>query len=272
VVLTQDWHPPGHISFASAHPGGASPGDIRRFQYAPDGAGKLCRQPGLPGHLAQHAVECGGGGGGSAQAAGAAGDPAGGCHSVTQQLWPDHCLQGTEAAALDPGLLTWPDDVAVHKGWEPHIDAYSAFFDNGRLQQTRLDGLLRRQGRGTGPGSIARLVVAGLALDFCVKWTALDAVELGYEVLLVLEATAAVDGPAAGAVARELEEGGVRLVGTVDEAVQLLAGLAAGRGRERPVALGAAAARPAAAAPSQCAQGPAVEGLAGTGRCRASPG
>jgi nicotinamidase/pyrazinamidase len=138
-----------------------------------------------------------------------------------QRLWLDHCLQGTDGAALHPGLITFADDVMVHKGWQQHVDAYSAFFNSCRLHKPRLDGLLRRRG-------ISTVVVVGLALDHCVKWTALDAAELGYSVLLVLEATRAVDREEAGSAVRELERGGVRLLGTVQEAVQLLRGVATG--------------------------------------------
>ncbi|MFO0749080.1 MAG: bifunctional nicotinamidase/pyrazinamidase [Myxococcota bacterium] len=129
AVATQDWHPPGHASFASQHPG-RSPGEVVDLD-------------GLP-----------------------------------QVLWPDHCVQGTPgasfASALDVARLT----AVFRKGTRPRVDSYSGFFDNGKRHDTGLDRWLRDRG-------IDELWVMGLATDYCVKWTALDAARLGFRVVLV---------------------------------------------------------------------------------------
>lgn len=97
---------------------------------------------------------------------------------LPQTWWPDHCVQYTEGAALH--LLLHADDIdaVFHKGENPAIDSYSAFFDNGHRQETGLDAWLRERG-------ISQLVVLGLATDYCVKFTVLDALELGYEVTVI---------------------------------------------------------------------------------------
>lgn len=97
---------------------------------------------------------------------------------LPQVLWPDHCVAGTPGAALHPALARGLITRVVPKGTDRRIDSYSGFFDNGRRKQTELDAYLKSEG-------VRRLVVMGLATDYCVKWTALDAVALGYEVTLV---------------------------------------------------------------------------------------
>lgn len=97
---------------------------------------------------------------------------------LPQTWWPDHCVQHTEGAALHPLLHADDIDAVFHKGENPTIDSYSAFFDNGHRQETGLDAWLRERG-------ISQLVALGLATDYCVKFTVLDALELGYEVTVI---------------------------------------------------------------------------------------
>jgi nicotinamidase/pyrazinamidase len=132
AFATQDWHPPGHASFASAHPG-KRPYDTIEFSYG------------------------------------------------TQVLWPDHALQGTANAAIHSVVDLRRVEVIVRKGFHPAIDSYSAFFENDRTTATGLEGWLRQRG-------FRRVFLSGLATDFCVAWSAEDAVRLGYEVVLVEDA------------------------------------------------------------------------------------
>jgi nicotinamidase/pyrazinamidase len=160
VILTQDWHPPGHASFASAWPG-AGPFSARDFAYGP------------------------------------------------QTLWPDHCVQETPGAAFHPDLKIGKAQMVVRKGFHPGIDSYSAFRENDRVTRTGLDGYLKERG-------FTRLVMCGLALDYCVAWSALDARQAGFEVAVVQPATAAIDLD--GSKARMLAE--MRQAGiTLDAAV-----------------------------------------------------
>lgn len=156
---TQDWHPEGHGSFASSHPG---------------------KQPG-------ERVELGG---------------------LVQILWPDHCVQGSRGAALAARLDTRRVEAIFRKGTDPGIDSYSGFFDNAERKATGLGAYL--QGRG-----VREVHVLGLATDYCVKATALDARRLGFPSVSVIEdACAAVElrpGDAAVALA-ELRAAGVRVL------------------------------------------------------------
>lgn len=137
VVLTQDWHPAGHHSFASAHPGHA-PFDRIEAPY------------------------------------------------VAQTLWPDHCVQGTPGAAFHPDLDVPMAELIVRKGFRPEIDSYSAFFENDRRTSTGLAGYLRERG-------FTRCVFAGLATDFCVAWSAEDAVRQGFAAAVVMDGCRAID-------------------------------------------------------------------------------
>ncbi len=137
VVLTQDWHPTDHSSFAENH-AGAAPFSMTDMEYGP------------------------------------------------QVLWPRHCVQGSDGAAFHPALNTDRADLVIRKGFRPAIDSYSAFFENDRTTETGLDGYLRDRG-------INRLVLAGLATDFCVAYSALDAARLGYEVALRMDLCRAID-------------------------------------------------------------------------------
>ncbi len=132
-------------------------------------------------------------------------------NGLPQVLWPDHCVQGTAGADYAPGLNTDAVTHEVLKGTDPGIDSYSAFFDNGHRRSTGLDDYLRRHG-------IDTVFVTGLATDYCVKATALDAARLGYRTYLVEDACRGVDLHP-GDVQRAIEEmraAGVRVVRSED--------------------------------------------------------
>ncbi|MCG7629558.1 bifunctional nicotinamidase/pyrazinamidase [Epibacterium sp. MM17-32] len=136
VILTQDWHPAGHSSFASTHPG-RGPFDTQEMPYG------------------------------------------------QQVLWPDHCVQDSDGAAFHPDLRT-DGDLIIRKGFRPEVDSYSAFFENDQTTPTGLEGYLRTRG-------ITDLTLVGLATDFCVAFSALDARRLGFSVRVVPEACRAID-------------------------------------------------------------------------------
>lgn len=156
VILTQDWHPSGHSSFASQHPGKA-PFDLTQMPYGP------------------------------------------------QVLWPDHCVQGSDGAAFHPDLKTERADLVIRKGFRPGIDSYSAFFENDRTTPTGLEGYLRTRG-------ISQLTLVGLATDFCVNFSAVDAAGLGFDVSVLQSACRGIDldGSLAAALSG-MEEAGVTL-------------------------------------------------------------
>ncbi len=137
VVLTQDWHPRRHGSFASSHRG-RHPFETVEVAYGP------------------------------------------------QTLWPDHCVQGTSGAAFHGDLHVDPAALIVRKGMRAGVDSYSAFFENDRVSTTGLDAWLRARG-------VDRVVLCGLAWDFCVAYSALDAARLGFAVAVVEDACAAID-------------------------------------------------------------------------------
>jgi nicotinamidase/pyrazinamidase len=141
AFATQDWHPPGHLSFASAHPG-RRPYESIDMPYGP------------------------------------------------QILWPDHAVQGTANAALHPGLDTSRIEVIIRKGYDRAIDSYSTFFENDHRTPTGLDGWLRSRG-------VTRVFLAGLATDFCVAWSAEDAVRLGFDVVVIEDACRGIGLPVA---------------------------------------------------------------------------
>lgn len=156
VVAVQDWHPPGHVSFASTH--GRQPFETVVRDEGP------------------------------------------------QTLWPDHCLQGTQGAEFHPRLRIDRFELILRKGFRAHIDSYSAFQENDRRTPTGLAGYLRERG-------FRRVICAGLALDYCVRWSAEDARRLGFDVMVVVDACRAIAGRAELADALDaLRSGGVRLV------------------------------------------------------------
>jgi len=137
VVLTQDWHPRRHASFASAHPG-KKPFETIQLAYG------------------------------------------------TQVLWPDHCVQGTSGAAFHSDLNLTKAQLVIRKGHHRDIDSYSGFLEADRKTTTGLAGYLRER-------RLESLYVCGLATDFCVAWTALDALAAGFEVAVIEEACRAID-------------------------------------------------------------------------------
>lgn len=107
-------------------------------------------------------------------------------HGVSQVLWPDHCVQGSSGASFASRLNVEHIDAVVRKGSDVRVDSYSGFFDNDHVSETGLNDLLRARG-------VRRVFVCGLAADYCVKFTALDAAALGYETVLLTDATRAVN-------------------------------------------------------------------------------
>jgi nicotinamidase/pyrazinamidase len=153
-VLTQDWHPAGHSSFASHHRGRV-PFETVTMPYGP------------------------------------------------QVLWPDHCIQGSAGAAFHADLALDGAELIIRKGFRPAIDSYSAFFENDRTTPTGLAGYLRERG-------FTRIVLAGLATDFCVAYSALDARRLGFETVVVPDACRAIDlNGSLDAAMREMTAAGV---------------------------------------------------------------
>jgi nicotinamidase/pyrazinamidase len=136
-ILTQDWHPEGHSSFASSHPARA-PFEMIDMPYGP------------------------------------------------QILWPDHCTVGSAGAAFHRALDTDQAELIIRKGFNPGIDSYSAFFENDRTTATGLEGYLRTRG-------IDTVTLVGLATDFCVNYSALDAARLGFRVRVIEELCRAID-------------------------------------------------------------------------------
>ncbi|HUY95119.1 MAG TPA: bifunctional nicotinamidase/pyrazinamidase [Terracidiphilus sp.] len=137
VILTQDWHSPHHLSFASVHAG------RKPFETIAVGYGQ-------------------------------------------QTLWPDHCVQGTRGAEFHPDLHLPQAELILRKGFRPQVDSYSAFFENDRTTATGLAGYLRERG-------LTRVFLCGLAYDFCVGYSALDARRLGFEAVVIRDACRAID-------------------------------------------------------------------------------
>ena len=157
VVLTQDWHPPGHQSFASTHPGHA-PFETVEAAYGP------------------------------------------------QTLWPDHCVQGTPGAAFHPDLETAKAEMIVRKGTRAEIDSYSAFYENDHTTATGLAGYLRERG-------VTRVFICGLATDYCVHFSALDAARLGFEAMVIEDACRGIDLEGSLAAANQaMAEAGVAFI------------------------------------------------------------
>jgi len=164
VVLTQDWHTPGHVSFASSHPD-KKPFETVQLPYG------------------------------------------------TQVLWPDHCVQGTEGAALAPGLSIPHAELIIRKGYRQDVDSYSAFLEADRKTPTGLGGYLRERG-------LRHVYLVGLATDFCVGWSALDARKAGFAATVIEDATRGID--AGGSLAKawaDMTGAGVKRIKSADIAV-----------------------------------------------------
>ena len=127
-----------------------------------------------------------------------------------QILWPDHCVQGTSGADFHPNLNSTPTELIVRKGFRPEIDSYSAFFENDQKTPTGLTGYLRER-------NIDTLYLCGLATDFCVKWSALDAREQGFDVYVIEDAVRGIDQD--GSLARaweDMAEAGAERIASVE--------------------------------------------------------
>ena len=160
VVMTQDWHTPGHSSFASTH--GKEPFSVIDMPY-----GK-------------------------------------------QVMWPDHCVQGTEDAALHARLDLTKANLILRKGFNPKVDGYSAFYDNDKKTSTGLTGYFKARG-------IKRIFLCGLATDFCVMWSSIDARKDGFKVAVIDDASRAIDLRGSLAAGwKDMEKAGVKRVQSTD--------------------------------------------------------
>ncbi|CAL1526789.1 unnamed protein product [Lymnaea stagnalis] len=190
VVLSQDWHCPKHVSFASSHPG-KKPFETAPLRYFSNGT--LCydntNQTKVPGVLTCPAADE--------------------TRHLEQMLWPDHCVEdvtsGPTSSNISKELTVTASDVIIKKGTHCQIDSYSAFYDNGRFSATELDAILKSNG-------IDTVFVMGLALDFCVKYTALDAKQLGYKTYTVVDASMAVAKDTEKKALGEMDAAGVELI------------------------------------------------------------
>ncbi|KAG2383258.1 hypothetical protein C9374_004595 [Naegleria lovaniensis] len=160
IVLTQDFHPQKHISFASTH-------NMEAFssKILDDG--------------------------------------------ITQTMWPDHCVQGTNGAQFHPDLIVSNSDEIVQKGCNSLIDSYSGFFDNAKKNKTSLDDILKKN-------NITQTYIGGIALDVCVKFTALDSIQLGYETFLIQDASRGLSSESVEKALDELRNNHVKIVNSQD--------------------------------------------------------
>ena len=161
VVLTQDWHTPGHVSFASSHPG-KKPFETIQLSYG------------------------------------------------TQVLWPDHCIQGTPGADIHKDVQLPHAQLVIRKGYRQEVDSYSAFYEADGKTPTGLAGYLKERG-------LARTFLVGLATDFCVAWSALDARKAGFEAYVIEDATRGID--AAGSLGKAWQDmagAGVKRIQSAD--------------------------------------------------------
>jgi nicotinamidase/pyrazinamidase len=164
VMLTQDWHTPGHISFASSHPG-KKPFETVSLPYG------------------------------------------------TQVLWPDHCVQGTPSAELHKDLRIPKAELIIRKGYRHQMDSYSAFYEADGKTPTGLVGYLKERG-------LTTVYLVGLATDFCVFWSAMDARKAGFNALVIEDATRGIDaGGSMGKAWQEMLGAGVKRIQSADVAV-----------------------------------------------------
>jgi nicotinamidase/pyrazinamidase len=161
VILTQDWHPPGHVSFASAH-AGRRPFETIELPYG------------------------------------------------RQVLWPDHCVQASRGAEFAPGLSVPHAQAVIRKGYHAHADSYSALLEADRVTPTGLKAMLRERG-------LRRVFCCGLATDFCVAFSAVDAAIAGFDTVVIDDACRAIDsGGSLAAARRDMANAGVRIVTSAD--------------------------------------------------------
>jgi nicotinamidase/pyrazinamidase len=164
VVLTQDWHTPGHVSFASSHPG-KKPFETTSLPYG------------------------------------------------TQVLWPDHCVQGTPGAELHKDLRIPHAELIIRKGYRKHMDSYSAFYEADGKTPTGLAGYIKERG-------LTTVFLVGLATDFCVFWSAMDARKAGLNALVIEDATRGIDaGGSMGKAWQEMLGAGVKRIQSTDVVV-----------------------------------------------------
>jgi nicotinamidase/pyrazinamidase len=157
VLITQDWHTPGHVSFASSHPG-KKPFETIQLPYG------------------------------------------------TQVLWPDHCIQGTPDAEVAKDLRVPHAQLVIRKGYRRHVDSYSVFLEADRTTQTGLTGYLKERG-------LKHVYFVGLATDFCVAWSALDARRAGFDALVIEDATRGIDaGGSLGRAWTDMTNAGVKRI------------------------------------------------------------
>ena len=161
VVVTQDWHTKGHISFASTHPG-KKPFETVKLPYG------------------------------------------------NQILWPDHCVQGTDGAAIHKGIDIPHAQLVIRKGYRQHVDSYSAFLEADRKAMTGLTGYLKERG-------LKSVYLVGLATDFCVAWSAMDARKLGLNAYVIEDACRGIDTQGSMAAAwKNMEKAGVKRIQSGD--------------------------------------------------------
>ena len=161
IVLTQDWHPANHTSFAASH-AGKKPYESIELAYG------------------------------------------------AQTLWPAHCVQGTPGAEFHSGLYLPQAELILRKGFRPQVDSYSAFFENDRTTPTGLAGYLRERG-------LTRVFLAGLAYDYCVGYSALDARRLGFPAVVLRDACRAIDSNGSvAAIEAQFAEAGVAVINTAE--------------------------------------------------------
>jgi len=159
IILTQDWHPANHISFAASHPG-KKPFESMKLAYG------------------------------------------------TQTLWPSHCVQGSTGAEFHPALHLSQAELILRKGFRPNVDSYSVFFENDRTTATGLAGYLRER-------DLKRVFLAGLAYDYCVGYSALDARRLGLQAFVLRDACRAIDlNGSVAAIESEFSRAGVNVIET----------------------------------------------------------
>lgn len=182
VVLSQDWHCSDHVSFASQH---RNANATILLQY--DTKGKLCTQNNTCEEVA---------------------------YNVTQVLWPDHCVINTTSAEFSSELDHKSTDVVVKKGYDCEVDSYSAFYDNGGFRQTELHSVLRNAG-------IDTVIITGIALDYCVYYTALDAQKLAYRTYVVSDATRPVSRTTGDAAVSDMRSKGINIMESKDLPKQL---------------------------------------------------
>jgi nicotinamidase/pyrazinamidase len=160
IIASQDWHPAHHSSFASSHPGRKVNDIIVLPVPQPESASPLLETD--PSEFTPAAIQ--------------------------QVLWPDHCVQGSEGARFHDDLNLDPVNLIIRKGYHRDLDSYSVFYENDRRTPTGLDGFLKGL-------FVKQLFIGGLATDYCVLYSAMDAIRLGYKVVVLTDAVCGVDVP-----------------------------------------------------------------------------